>query len=111
MSFSFDGPSFRPMIQEPQSMKNNGGGGNTGYFKQGKKKKEKEEIEIFSDDDTDSFEYQEETEEKTTENKQANLSLLKSIINKTQKLVNNTLEQQKNPSNPFKPLSSYDKSE
>ncbi len=106
MSFSFDGPSFRPMIQETQSMKNNGGGGNTGYFNQRKKKQEKKDIEIFSDDESDSFEYQSLPEENI--NNKESSSLLKSIINRTKKLINNTIEYQKNPSNPFKTLSDYD---
>ena len=42
MSFSFNGPSFRPMIQESQSMKNNGGGGNLGYFQRDGKRKDED---------------------------------------------------------------------
>ena len=55
MSFNFNGPSFRPMIQESQSMQNNGGGGNTGYFQRGKKKKNKD-INVFGgEDEKDAF--------------------------------------------------------
>ena len=55
MSFNFNGPSFRPMIQESQAMQNNGGGGNTGYFQRGKKKKDKE-INVFGgEDEKDTF--------------------------------------------------------
>lgn len=56
MSFNFNGPSFRPMIQESQSMQNNGGGGNTGYFERGKKKKNNKDINVFGgDDEKDAF--------------------------------------------------------
>ena len=59
MSFGINGPSPKFGIQEAQSMFNNGGGGNLGYFQRGKKKKdkkdEKNEIDIFmsSQDEND----------------------------------------------------------
>lgn len=53
MSFNLNGPSFKPTIQEAQSMKNNGGGGNLGYFQRGKKKKDEEEVDIFDANDSE----------------------------------------------------------
>lgn len=43
MSFNINGPSNKPIIQETQNMKNNGGGGNLGYFKRGKKNDDENE--------------------------------------------------------------------
>lgn len=59
MSFGINGPSPKIGIQEAQNMRNNGGGGNLGYFQRGKKKKdkkdEKNEIDVFqiSQDEND----------------------------------------------------------
>ena len=57
MSFGINGPSPKFGIQEAQNMRNNGGGGNLGYFQRGKKKKDKEkEADIFqSQDENDEF--------------------------------------------------------
>lgn len=60
MSFGINGPSPKFGIQEAQNMRNNGGGGNLGYFQRGKKKKDeknsKDEIDIFeSSDESDIF--------------------------------------------------------
>ena len=58
MSFGINGPSPIHGIQEAQSMFNNGGGGNLGYFqRRNKKGKQKEnEIDIFqSSDENDVF--------------------------------------------------------
>lgn len=101
MSFSFNGPSFRPMIQESQSMKNNGGGGNTGYYQRGKKKKEKQ-IDVFSEtDESDSFtpEFSEQTEEKGEKFFNKILEKTKNIVKKAQN------ESEKNDNNnPFQQM-------
>ncbi len=59
MSFGINGPSPMHGIQEAQSMRNNGGGGNLGYFqRRNKKGKQKEnEIDVFqpSVDENDVF--------------------------------------------------------
>ena len=54
MSFNFSGPGDMPIIREAQSMMNNGGGGNLGYF-QGRKKKKEKEINLFNTEDEDTF--------------------------------------------------------
>lgn len=102
MSFSFNGPSFRPMIQESQSMQNNGGGGNTGYYQRGRKKKEKQ-IDVFSEaEEKDSFtsEYSEQTEEKSEK-------LLDKILEKTKNIVKKVQNEQpkKDKNNPFQQMS------
>lgn len=66
MSFDFKGPNFKPMIQETQQMKNNGGGGNLGYFKKGKKDENQSQTEtgdLFEGHEEDSFEHKLEIEE------------------------------------------------
>ena len=88
MSFSFNGPSFRPMIQEAQSMMNDGGGGNTGYFQRGRKKKKEEKIDVFSEKESDQFTPQSDAESAIippTENK--GKTILNSIIEKTKNVV------------------------
>lgn len=56
MSFNFQGPSERPIIQGAQNMMNNGGGGNLGYFQGRKKKKEDtSNRNLFNTKDEDSF--------------------------------------------------------
>lgn len=57
MSFGINGPSPKFGIQEAQNMRNNGGGGNLGYFQRGKKKKNKnDDLDIFqSQDENDEF--------------------------------------------------------
>ncbi len=99
MSFNFNGPSYRPMIQESQSMKNNGGGGNTGYFQRGKKKKDKE-VDVFSEaKEQDSFISEDAFEEKPKE------KLLDKIIEKTKNIMKNVEEKtSQKPNNPFEPL-------
>lgn len=53
MSFNINLPSNIPSIQEAQSMQNNGGGGNLGYFM----REENDEVIRFNDDqEGDSFE-------------------------------------------------------
>lgn len=56
MSFGINGPTPKFGIQEAQNMRNNGGGGNLGYFQQGNKKKDK-------DKDEDIFQATEEQDE------------------------------------------------
>lgn len=98
MSFSFNGPSFKPIIQESQAMKNNGGGGNTGYYKRGKKKKE-ETLDIFSEvDEKDSFESSEENENNDINYKE---NILDKIVEKTKKIVQK-VQETKDTNNPFK---------
>ena len=66
MSFGINGPSPKFGIQEAQNMRNNGGGGNLGYFQQRNKdgKKKKDEIDIFqSTDENDVFIPEEETKD------------------------------------------------
>lgn len=58
MSFGINGPNPIHGIQEAQSMRNNGGGGNLGYFqRRNKKGKPKEdEVDVFqSSDEGDVF--------------------------------------------------------
>lgn len=58
MSFNLQGPREQPMIQNAQSMRNNGGGGNLGYFKGRKNKNDKDKDKnksLFSKDEEDSF--------------------------------------------------------
>ncbi len=55
MSFNFQGPSERPIIQGAQNMMNNGGGGNLGYFQGRQKKKDKEKTNLFGKEEEDSF--------------------------------------------------------
>ena len=56
MSFNFQGPSERPIIQGAQNMMNNGGGGNLGYFQGRKKKKgDSPNKNLFNTKDEDSF--------------------------------------------------------
>ncbi len=54
---SFDagsiGPKKQPAILEAQNMKNNGGGGNLGYFQRGGKRKGDEFV--FEEEDPDCF--------------------------------------------------------
>lgn len=99
MSFSFNGPSFRPMIQESQSMKNNGGGGNTGYYKRGKKKKEKA-VDVFTEaQEQDKFVPEE------AENIEPPEKFLDKIIEKTKGIVKKVTETTQKPqNNPFEPL-------
>lgn len=73
MSFGINGPSPTFGIQEAQSMRNNGGGGNLGYFQRGKKKKDekkpKDEIDVFqlSQDENDILLTDEDTQNKDTQ--------------------------------------------
>lgn len=53
MSFNISGPSNVPSIQEAQSMMNNGGGGNLGYFM---RQESDEEIKFVDNQGEDSFE-------------------------------------------------------
>ncbi len=58
MSFGINGPNPIHGIQEAQNMRNNGGGGNLGYFqRRNKKGKQKEnEVDVFqSSDENDIF--------------------------------------------------------
>lgn len=51
---SFDVNFNKPIIKEAQSMQNDGGAGNLGYFEQGEKERKNREKSIFSEE-TDSF--------------------------------------------------------
>ena len=55
MSFGFNGPGEKPIIQAAQNMMNNGGGGNLGYFQGRQKKKEDNKDSLFSTNEEDSF--------------------------------------------------------
>lgn len=70
MSFDFKGVNFRPMIQEPQSTKNNGGsGGNTGYLQRGEDENANkgDQVDVFnSEKDKDSFELENYEDEQTS---------------------------------------------
>ena len=66
MSFGINGPSPKFGIQEAQNMRNNGGGGNLGYFQRRNKdgKKKQDEIDIFeSSDENDIFVPEEENKD------------------------------------------------
>ncbi len=52
MSFNINGPSNIPSIQETQSMKNNGGGGNLGYFM---REENDEPIKLVEEQEEDTF--------------------------------------------------------
>lgn len=54
--------SNKPIIKEAQSMQNDGGAGNLGYFEQGEKEKKAKDKSIFSEE-TDSFKKSGEPEE------------------------------------------------
>ncbi len=95
MSFDFKGPSFKPMIQEAQHMQNNGGGGNLGYFKREQKEEEKkknESIDVFGEEEKDSFEYHLEEE-----NKSFDLSSIKKWFFNLIKRIKKNSEKHKNP--------------
>ena len=57
MSFGINGPTPKFGIQEAQNMRNNGGGGNLGYFQRGNTKKDSdkdaEESDLFQSSDED----------------------------------------------------------
>jgi len=55
MGFNINGPNYKPAITEAQSMKNNGGGGNLGYFQRERKKKKKdnENYDLFEKESKD----------------------------------------------------------
>ena len=55
MSFGFNGPGEKPIIQAAQNMMNNGGGGNLGYFQGRQKKKNDSKENLFSSSEEDSF--------------------------------------------------------
>lgn len=85
MTFGLNGPTPPKGIQEAQNMKNNGGGGNLGYFQRGrqKKKKEKDEIDVFSPS-IDEDEFLLEEDEKVNEK-----NLLDKVADKLTKLFRN----------------------
>ena len=91
MDFIINTPITKPAILEAQSMKNNGGGGNLGYFqRERKKKKGKDEIDFFEkEDEKDEFVSGEAEEEKLSDK-------IKGIIGKIKKKPKN------NESNFFK---------
>ena len=97
MSFDFKGPSYRPMIQESQHMKNNGGGGNLGYFQQGKKEKDKEEQADLFEGSKDTFE-----PEITEEENQSGLDKLKGLLNNVVDKAKNAINNINKNENPFK---------
>ena len=47
MSYEIRGPSIRPLVSEAQSLMNNGGGGNLGYFQRNNKNKKDEQKAVF----------------------------------------------------------------
>ncbi len=54
----------KPIIKEAQSMQNDGGAGNLGYFEQGEKEKEKQKnSSIFSEQGSDTFNSSTDTKE------------------------------------------------
>ena len=59
MSFNINGPSNIPSIQEAQSLLNNGGGGNLGYFM---RQDADEEIKFVNNQGEDSFEKSDDNE-------------------------------------------------
>ncbi len=63
MSFNINGPSNIPSIQEAQSMKNNGGGGNLGYFM---REDSDETIRFIDNQEDDTFEKSIEIDEEQT---------------------------------------------
>lgn len=78
MSFNINGPSNIPSIQETQNMKNNGGGGNLGYFM----REESDDIIRFSDEqEEDSFE-----KSIDLEDDEVSIDLIKKIIRFLKKL-------------------------
>lgn len=69
MSFGVNGPTPPKGIQEAQNMRNNGGGGNLGYFQRGKKKKKDEKnADVFTPSPDLDDEFLKEFEELETEN-------------------------------------------
>lgn len=86
MSFDFKGPNIRPMIQETQQMKNNGGGGNLGYFQRqnSDEKKKEEQVDVFNNNEQDSFEHKLEIEEEKIDFSSIKL-FFKSLIQKIKK--------------------------
>ena len=102
MSFSFNGPSFRPMIQESQSMFNDGGGGNTGYFQRGKKKKQEKTIDVFAENnEPDSFTPTTDDENELSPQQEKNTDILNTIIEKTKKVVKKAQTNIPPSNNPF----------
>ncbi len=97
---SFDvRPVRQPMIQNSQSMKNDGGGGNLGYMRQGKKKKDEEEnnnnIELLnSNDSLDSIQlcFEEDNEEQKNESSNFLNDIVKKIANTFNKKTNNPFQ-------------------
>lgn len=78
MSFNITGPSNIPSIQETQNMKNNGGGGDLGYFM----REESDDIIRFSDDqEEDSFE-----KSIDLEDDEVSIDLIKKIVRFLKKL-------------------------
>ena len=86
MSFDINGPTPAKGIQEAQYMRNNGGGGNLGYFQRGKKKKKDEkEIDVFTPSVDLDDEFLKDFEE--SENKDGNL--LDKVADKFKKFFGN----------------------
>lgn len=99
MSFDFKGPSFKPMIQESQNMKNNGGGGNLGYFQRqhGQDEKKKEEaVDLFNGEEHDSFEH---TLDGDENNNKFDFSSVKKFFNILILKLKKLLEAKENPFN------------
>lgn len=89
MSFGINGPSPKFGIQEAQNMRNNGGGGNLGYFQRGKKKdgkkdkkNDKDEIDVFqmSKDENDVLIPDEDAQKENTKNE--------SLLDKASEFIN-----------------------
>lgn len=98
MSFDFKGSNnIRPMIQETQHMKNNGGGGNLGYFQRGKKEeghKQNEQTDLFEGHEDDSFEHKLDLDEEKN-------NFLTTIKNWFNNLINKIKKSFSQKSNPF----------
>ena len=89
MSFGINGPSPKFGIQEAQNMRNNGGGGNLGYFQRGKKKdgkkdkkNDKDELDVFqmSKDENDVLIPDEAVQKENTKNE--------SLLDKASEFIN-----------------------
>ena len=94
MSFNFQGPSERPIIQGAQNMMNNGGGGNLGYFQGRQKKKDDESNKnLFNTNEEDSFTLSSgKKDDEIPEGFNEENNALKSIKNFFGKIMGNTEE-------------------
>ena len=97
MSFNFQGPSERPIIQGAQHMMNNGGGGNLGYFQGRQKKKDDESNKsLFSKEEEDTFTLSSGKKEEEIPNEfNEENNALKNIKNFFGKIMGNQSEEKK----------------